>query len=470
VLYNNILNKFRFCFLLAFLQAVNGHAQFDLDTIIYVKPSNLFKNLVEKSWNVYPFNAGEIRFYGLNEQQQPFKHNGEFFTIPSAGLFYHVYNTGRVYQYEPSTVPESLLKFRRIDRTVNIYYNIGSYLFIHQQQLYEFGGYGFWKNNGLLRRYNFKDREWDVIEIDKEIFPALSVVGGALIWMDPTTKNLYTPFQEIRNDGLSEQQEQNRVDLSSYRLNLLTFKWEYLGNLTEDVYQIMKFPSHIFQSDKGLLLAYLNKLFWVDYASNNIKILIDPSIGQTLLRVQPYMLKIWRDEYVYWMNPENQRYDSIHVDLSRFKDSGKVIWKKPIGLKELVWYGLPLLALVALILVAIKRKRKGMISLQEVGADEQHPFTATELSLLSLLFAKQAKGTTATIQEINYVLGLKDKNHGMQKKVRSEVINKINEKFTFINKEKGLLVQNVRSESDKRFFEYLLNPDHVTELRKLIAS
>lgn len=466
----NILYKYFLLFIIVLLQATRSGAQFDSDSVIYIKSSNLFKSLASREGSIYPFNAGEIQFYGLNEQQKPFKYNGEFITIPGVGLYYHVYNTGRIYQFEQSTISDSFYTFKRIDRTVNFYYNIGSYLFTYQQQLYEYGGYGFWKNNGLLRRYNFKDREWDVVELNKEVFPAASVSGGSLVWIDPATKSLFTPFQEIRNDGLSLQQEEDRISLDCYRLSLATFKWEYLGALNDEVYQLMKFPSQIFQSDKGLLLAYLNKLYWIDYVSNQLKILVDPSIGQTLLRVQPYMVKVWKQDYVYWMNPENLHYDSIRVDLSRFQDTGKVIWKKPIGWYESLFVVLFLVSLVVFILIAIKKKRAAISAAVDEMADEKHPFTATELSFLSLLLAKQAKGTTATIPEINYVLGLRDKNHGMQKKVRSEVINKINEKFSFFNKEKGVLVQNIRSESDKRFFEYLLNPDHVEELRKLIAS
>ena len=101
--------------------------------------------------------------------------------------------------------------------------------------------------------------------------------------------------------------------------------------------------------------------------------------------------------------------------------------------------------------------------------DSKHPFVATEISLLELLMAKQLQGLTVTIPEINYVLGLKDKNQGMQKKVRSDIINRINEKYSFFSQEKVSLVQNIRSETDKRFFEYHLNPEHLERLRALLS-
>jgi len=63
---------------------------------------------------------------------------------------------------------------------------------------------------------------------------------------------------------------------------------------------------------------------------------------------------------------------------------------------------------------------------------------------------------TATIPEINYILGVKDKNIGMQKKVRSDIINSINEKYRYQSSNTEPLIQSIRSEEDKRYFEYLI--------------
>jgi hypothetical protein len=95
-------------------------------------------------------------------------------------------------------------------------------------------------------------------------------------------------------------------------------------------------------------------------------------------------------------------------------------------------------------------------------------FNQTELALIDLLIEKSLHGATATINEINYVLGIKDKNLGMQKKVRSDVINGINDRFKYATQVDAPLILNVRSETDKRYFEYFMEKEQVKEVQKLI--
>jgi len=407
--------------------------------------------------------------YASNKAGSPFANAGEFISLPSAGFFFHVYNTGRIYKLDNSSLKDSILLFKRIDHTVNIYYNIGSFLFAHNNQIFDFGGYGFWKNNGLLRKFNYRDKEWDIVELDKEIFPPNVISDGYVTWVDSAQNYLYVPYQEVRNDGLTMLKEDNDIDFNSHRLDFKTLKWEHLGQLDEQVYQTMKYAIHIFQSEKGLLLVYINRVYWVDFLNNQVKVTFDPTLGQTLLRIQRYMLRYWNGEYVYWTNPVNGLYDSTRIDLSKFNYEGQTIWKKTFHAKELILLAALVIVLVIFFFIQIRQPKRQIIADQEL-VEQEAPFTGTELALLSLLLSKHKIGKTATIPEINYVLGLKDKNHGMQKKVRSEIINKINEKYLLISKGKEMLIQNIRSESDKRFFEYLVNPELVEHLRKLTAQ
>jgi len=199
-------------------------------------------------------------------------------------------------------------------------------------------------------------------------------------------------------------------------------------------------------------------------------VLVDPSLTQTLMRIQPYMIWYWDRDQIFWLNPVNGRYDSVLVDNSRFVSHADQIWRKPTAVIDYLWL-VPLLIMLLLItFTQHNRKRKLLSNSQPKEAEEsKHPFSATELSLLELLVAKQRQNQTVTIPEINYVLGLKDKNQGMQKKVRSDIINRINEKYSFLSQEKVSLIQNIRSETDKRFFEYHVNPEHLEKLLALLS-
>lgn len=469
-MYINYLYKVTIILVISTLTFKAAISQFGNDSVFYVKQSPFMVDLIKKETNYSAIFSGNIRLYGFVEQGNEFIYDGEFIQVPSVGFFFHVYNTGRLYKLVPNSLSDTALVFKRIDATINFYYNIGSFLFSYKNQIYDFGGYGFWKNNGLIRRFNFKDKEWDVVELEKEIFPPNYVSDGHVTWIDSTHRFLFVPFQEIRNDGVAMLKEDDDISYDSHRLDLATLKWEYLGQMDNKVHQVMKFASHIFQSNKGLLLVYINRIYWVDYMNNTIKVTFDPTIGQTLLRVQPFMLRYWNNDYVYWSNPVNGLYDSVRIDLSKFSDSGQVVWKKKIQWKDVLLFVLIAFALLLFFITQVRNYRKKQIGATELSTTLEAPFSGTETALLDLLLNRREQGKTVTIPEINYVLGLKDKNHGMQKKVRSEIINRINEKYTLISKGKDTLIQNIRSESDKRFFEYLLNPDLVAELRKLMAQ
>jgi hypothetical protein len=97
-------------------------------------------------------------------------------------------------------------------------------------------------------------------------------------------------------------------------------------------------------------------------------------------------------------------------------------------------------------------------------------FTETEISLIQLLINASGDKQNVEISEINRVLGIKDKNVGLQKKVRSDVINAINDKYTFITQGEINLIASVRKEDDKRFYEYFIVPTEVKTAQKLIEK
>jgi hypothetical protein len=82
--------------------------------------------------------------------------------------------------------------------------------------------------------------------------------------------------------------------------------------------------------------------------------------------------------------------------------------------------------------------------------------TGVEQSLLLLLL----KGNV-NVQEINDVLGLKNKPGDIQKNIRSGVISSINKKFIGFSSGNIPLIQRRRSEEDKRSFVYFIYPDHI---------
>ena len=458
-------------FFLSFFASSPSYSQLQIgpDSVFYIRSSPFFTDLLSKPTRSLSIEVGSLNQISSIDPAIFKVNSGEFIKIDRS-LFFHLHNTGKIYKYRPDSSKPDSLKFERLDATVNANYNTGSYIFPVGGNIYEFGGYGFWKSNGILRKYNFRDREWDVVVLNREVFMPASVTSGHCIWVDSSQNFLYVPYQRIINDGVAREKDELSNLSTSYRLNLKTFNWEYLGRTNQDALNILQSPAKVFSIDKGLFAVYMSRIYWVDFESNSIKVLVDPSLTQTLYRIQPYMLLYWDRKHLFRMNPSNGSYDSIYIDTTSFSSHTYEIWRKEAEFSDYIWI-LPLLVfLFAVAYVQYKKKRKLLLNSSPVDTEEsKHPFVATEISLLDLLMAKQLQGLTVTIPEINYVLGLKDKNQGMQKKVRSDIINRINEKYSFLSQEKVSLVQNIRSETDKRFFEYHLNPEHLERLRALLS-
>jgi hypothetical protein len=74
-------------------------------------------------------------------RQELIKHNGK--------MYLFLAQTGFIYQMSE---PEGdSVVFSKIDNTININYNISCTNFIYKDQIYNYGGYGFWNKYGHVR-------------------------------------------------------------------------------------------------------------------------------------------------------------------------------------------------------------------------------------------------------------------------------------------------------------------------------
>ncbi|MFM8806168.1 MAG: hypothetical protein ACKOD1_02300 [Sphingomonadales bacterium] len=393
----------------------------------------------------------------------------EYLPIPE-GLILHLGRSGRIYRMEDRG--DSLLYFVRLDKTVNYNYNIGSFLFYSKGELLELGGYGFWKSNGLLRRFNPKDKEWDIVPTNREVHVPMMAAWRQGAWVDARGDYVYVPYEQIVNDGLvtgNNLTQFNSTDF--YRLDIKNRIWQKLGVTTEKAFEIIRAANWTcFPSDRGLFLGFTKGIYHFDFVSNQISFNPNPALVQSLMRIQSNQHGYYHKGWFYSFNPITYNYDSLHYDMGTFVLTGDRIWEKPFPYVA-AGTALALLALVSgLVGLRFLKQRRKLPSPPPIGIEPTpRPFTEVEQALLALLLSRSEKGQTANIGEINYVLGIKDKTPGMQKKVRSDVISSLNEKFAFVTHRKEPLVQSVRSEFDKRYFEYLIHPDFRADIKRMLA-
>ncbi|MFN3299949.1 MAG: hypothetical protein ACK41Z_07125 [Sediminibacterium sp.] len=443
----------------------------EIDSVLTLKNSPFFTDLIRREALIQPLRSAEFNF--INPEFKHLKTRRYQFFKSGPDFFIHFNGSGFLYKLENPN--DSVLTFKRIDETENYNYNIEAFLFTHQKEIYNIGGYGYWKTSGTLRKYNRKDREWDAEPIDQEIhMPFADQLGtsGQLSWFNTQTQHLFIPFQRIINSGVKIEKEEDQFDQKVYRLDLNNKTWKKLGKTHADYFDILQKTKWVLATDSGQLICFNHKVYQINFEENIIKEYTEPSLAQSLERINNSNLAYYHNQTIYYLNGKTWQYDSVKIDISKFEKANFKVWKKN---NSGFVFGIAPIVIILLAAAAKKRAaKKKREELLEAAANKvpiasavKIKFNETEKQLLNLLLEKSKQNSTTTITEINYVLGIKDKNVGLQKKVRSDVMKSINEKFNFLQDGDTELVCNIRSQADKRFFEYYIDKENI-ELLEII--
>jgi hypothetical protein len=358
---------------------------------------------------------------------------------------------------------DSTIAFNRIDNTVNFNYNAGAYSFSIGEDLYNYGGYGFWKNNGTIRRYNFKTKEWMAEPCDKEIINQYNPINNA--WFDPIEKKLHVPFKTIVNDGLIYNESQKgKVNENSFVLDLKTMKWQNNGKANEKVIEIMLNGKIAISTRRGLMVLFHEQLFLIDFKSNKVFHLDDNTTAQVVFQMNKGQIVYHQGDILHVYNPRTKKSDTLKIDLSRFVALPYPVIEPTFPNFYFIAIAIILIGLIILYTRQLRRKKIAKKTIELSKPDFKVNFTETEVALISMLVGRSKLNLTASITEINYILGVKDKNIGMQKKVRSDIFKSINEKFNIFSNSDEVLIKSIRSSSDKRYYEYMIDKDMIESI------
>lgn len=425
------------------------------DSILIAEKSNYLKSLISRE--------GSIQYImGLPKKmvhpRDKFHYEKPLLLIKSDSTLYLSFSgSGRMYKLNGED--DSSYIFLRLDRTENINYNLGANYFSYKGQIFSFGGYGFWKTNGNLKLFNQKDQQWDIVPLSEEIIPQYYPLEAS--WFNSSTGKFYVPLQSIVNAGIEGTENvKGKVIPYSYELDINTKQWKKLGKTNKDLIGIITNGHQSVRLEKSLLIVYYDKVYLIDFIKNRVLVSNYDFFNQSLSRKGTGDFLYEKDGFIYSYKYLTRETDSIQIDYAKFKDTGLSIWEPQYN------YTIPLIAILLIASITIiiyfvlnKRKRKFDTPVPERNFRIQ--FTDTEIALLKLLVVKMKENQRANINEVNYVLGLKHKNTGLQKKVRSDTFSNINEKFKYLSKTDDPLIQSIRSEIDKRYFEYFINVEHI---------
>jgi hypothetical protein len=411
--------------------------------------------MLSKSSNILPLNSTS---FGSNKQEL-IKHNGK--------IYLFLAQTGFIFQMsEP--LGDSVV-FRKIDNTININYNIDCTNFIYKDQIYNYGGYGFWSKTGHLRKFNTVDMEWDIQPTNIE------VVTADYDWFSAKEGRLYVPFQKRENKAIKDLKlYKGLFDYTSYYLDIKTSDWIKIGKVSPELIKLIDQKNNYgsYPHDKGRLFLINDEAYLFDYVENKIYKSKRADLNQYFIRNAGDLTVFFYKGKYYKYLFGSQLFKTWDLNMNDFQLLSFPIWGNDY--MKLIFILAILLVIIIVVLIIwffnqrVKKKiEQAQLKVLKTKTVNQ-AFTETETSLIQLLINANGTKQNVEISEINRVLGIKDKNVGLQKKVRSDVINAINDKYVFITQGENNLIGSIRKEDDKRFFEYFIIPSEVKMAQKLI--
>ena len=176
-------------------------------------------------------------------------------------------------------------------------------------------------------------------------------------------------------------------------------------------------------------------------------------------------------------------FESLSLSLKDIneKDGAKIYSNDPlVQIMKVLEPGKPIIGNVLVIIFIIfmynfiqhKKKKKTIPSevLTILYKNFYSGITIVEKELIQTIFQCQMSNEQISIKMINKIIGVQQKDILTQNKSRSDHFLRINQKFKLATRSKELLIIKQREETDKRQFNYNINPQFLKQMEELVLN
>ncbi len=406
----------------------------------------------------------------LIPQDDPYLRNyNQIIVKDSTGLYILIDGTGRV--YKASGLKGKDVIFERIDSTHFYGYNGYALIFSSKDTLFSLGGGGFWRENGQLRYFNTIHHEWNIIPTNVEV-PVYEVFH----YNNSASQAIYylqVPFQD-------EATGKEYRDYSMYRLDLSSRINHKLGLLNNNLLQLNSANKRYVNipSLKGAMVSFnrLNEylLCFQDNAVYKLKNqkLVEDFYSSSAQSYVTNLFAIGDRVYYTYSNDSLYKLHSFKISMNDFVKEPYPLFETSIT-DDAKKYALPLSFMLLIStggLFYFKKKRKRISPIENLPIESEDEsslkFNAIENDLINKMIDASKAKKQFSVDDINIALGLGKKSLEIQKKGRTEAINRINHKFKVIYEVKEDLIERKRSEEDRRFYKYIISEEHARMVKK----
>jgi hypothetical protein len=181
---------------------------------------------------------------------------------------------------------------------------------------------------------------------------------------------------------------------------------------------------------------------------------------------------------IYYSYSNDSTLRSLNISINDFELLEHPIYRSNKN-SNFYWNGFLLVGLAAIIGSGIyyAKRKKSVLSVQSqddlpvYNTDlTNNEFNEIERKIISNLIEKSNNNSYFNVEEFNSYLGIKKKTIEIQKRVRTEAINRINHKFNVNFNKETVFIERVRTNEDRRYFNYMINKENANIYLEKINS
>jgi hypothetical protein len=275
---------------------------FLLTTSLVSQEINIPENIT-KSYNdhqyIYFFTKNnyfkvDVASYNISKPIE-FNNNGfdinNFTPIKINDVFYFVQNVGGL------VLELNKNDLKRIDNSFNHKMQIASTIFRYNNEIYRYGGYGYFSAREFIVKFDFETNEWESVKVNGELIPParfsnafsidennLTIIGGTTVDRYNREKRFHLTdmwqfsFEELKWSFLLDSEEIQPIDYEAFKFDNKIFFREgnYLKSLNLDSFEL---------SNNNLTNALLkvSKRFKIHYFDGSFHFVVDRNNGERVL-------------------------------------------------------------------------------------------------------------------------------------------------------------------------------------------
>ena len=376
--------------------------------------------------------VNEIEFKNIN-------YDIEDFTIVKANKkFFFIQNTGGVVL---EIINDTL---KRIDKSFNHKMQITSSIFTNNNEIFRYGGYGFFGARELITKYDFESNEWEAVKINGKINPVGRFDNAHFV----KNNNLYI----IGGTSVNKFDREKRVKLNDiWKFSFNEYSWERVLESEE----IKKIDSRGFEFDENIFFRDDNEIKIFNVKTNILNIY---EINSTFLKsFQKFKPHFYKNKFSFVVNRNNGERVMISRSeneiLSRLKET-KILKNEFININTII---ILISILIIFLLIYSYRKYTSTVSLsfEKIKYKSNYIF----ISEVEYLVLKEFINNR-NILENNILQNIVDKkqydrSHNIRRK--NNLISTLNTKFQYLFNKDYNYIEVQKSEYDKRYKRYFLN-------------